>query len=176
MPLRNLGALALVATLALSACSSDDPKPKVAPETSAPSSSGSAPPSGDPVSEGSDPSAAVEAWIAAQNEALATGDTTSVRVLSTPDCHSCDGLIDPIERVHEAGGYFETDGWRIDKSKVTRQGQSAAVIDTAVTITGGKTVNARGEKPVTYDEDKRIIKFKVRRDGEQWAVAFIGFL
>jgi hypothetical protein len=161
--------------LVLGGCSGDDPEPKFAPtETTSPSESGS--PSATVTEVALGPVATVRAWVEAQNEAMASGDTTSVRALSAEPCPACDGLIDPIEKVYAAGGYFKTKGWHVNTAKQARSGGSSALVNAAVTIAGGKTVNAAGQEPVVYAVDRNIIRFKLVRDRSQWLVSFIGFV
>jgi hypothetical protein len=164
----------VVLPLVLGGCSGGDPEPKFAPTeatslTVSSSPSASATPALGPV-------ATVRAWVEAQNEAMASGDTTSVRALSAQPCRACEGLIDPIEKVYAAGGYFATKGWYVNSAKQGRSNDGSALVNAAVTIAGGKTVNAAGQEPVVYAMDRNIIRFKLVRDSSQWLVSFIGFL
>jgi hypothetical protein len=164
---------AVVLVLPLGACS-EDPKPKFAPpESSSPaatSESTSAEPSP------SNPVGTVRAWVEAQNDAMRTGDSSEVRSLSARPCQACDGMIDPIDRVYEAGGYFMTAGWRIHRIKARKVAEKRATVDSAVVIAGGKTVNAAGAKPVRYGVDRKIMVFKLTKPQGTWLVSFIGFL
>ena len=90
--IRTRWALAtLLATCLLGACSDDDPKPDIAdPTPSALELVGD----GESVADDDaartlDTEETVDAWLAAWNAALQTGDTTTVGDLSTPDCGSC---------------------------------------------------------------------------------------
>jgi hypothetical protein len=170
---RSRPAIALaVSVLALGGCSGD-PEPKFAPsESSSPAASGSPSARQSPAN----PVATVRAWVAAQNDAMRTGDSSGVRSLSADPCEACDGLIDPIDKVYEAGGYFKTPGWRIHRIKARRVAGSRATVDSAVVIAGGKTVNAAGEEPVRYGVDRKIIVFKLTKPRGRWLVSFIGFL
>jgi hypothetical protein len=161
--------------LVLAGCSGDDPEPKMAPtESVASTPSTSAPtvsPSVDPLS----PEETVRAWVKAQNEALSSGDTSAARDLSATPCEACDGMLDPIDRVYAAGGHFETRGWKIDRLKLARTEKRRSVVNTAITIAGGRTVNAAGEPPVIYEVERSIVRFKLIRVDDQWFVSFIGF-
>jgi hypothetical protein len=163
--------LGLVSALLVSGCS-DEPVPKVAPPSASPSAS-STPASSEPKLN---PVETVRAWVDAQNEAMLTGDTGDMRDLSAPDCKSCDWSAEPIEKVFAAGGYFHTKGWLINAAKLANADGRHAKVNAAVTVRGGSTLNAKGEDPVVYAADKRIVVFKLTRSDEQWAISFIGFL
>ena len=165
-------ALGLVVPVLLVSGCSDDPVPKVAPrESSAPSVSESPSPT-----QSTDPVGIVHAWVKAQNLAMRTGDTARVRALSSRDCASCDGLLDPIDKVYEAGGYFHTKGWLVDGAKLANSDSANAKVNAGISIRGGTTLNAKGEQPVSYELDRRIVVFKLVRENSEWLVSFIGFL
>lgn len=162
-----------VPALVLGGCSGE-PEPRIAPSESSSPATSSESTSADP--SPSDPVATVRAWVEAQNDAMRTGDSSDVRALSADPCEACEGMIDPIDRVYEAGGYFKTAGWRIHRIKTRRVAGRRATVDSAVVIAGGKTVNAAGEDPVRYGVDHKIIMFKLTRPQGRWLVSFIGFL
>lgn len=171
---RSRPAIALaVSVIVLGGCSGD-PEPKFSPPESASPTTVSSSPSPRPAP--ANPVATVRAWVAAQNAAMRTGDSSDVRSLSADPCVACDGMIDPIDKVYEAGGYFKTPGWRIHRIKARRVAESQATVDSAIVISGGKTVNAAGERPVRYAVDRKIIVFKLTKRQGQWLVSFIGFL
>jgi len=166
-------ALALLApTVVLGGCS-DDPVPKVAPPSDSPSVVSETP---SPSGSAKDPVGAVRAWVRAQNVALHTGDTAEMRGLSATPCESCDGFAEPIEQVYRNGGSFKTRGWTVNGAKARAGTSQPVVIDTAVTIAGGRTVRAAGQDPVVYAPEKHIMVFKVLRNEGSYAVSFIGFI
>lgn len=164
-------ALGLVLPVLLVSGCSDDPVPKVAPrESPAPSVSESSPhPALGPV-------ATVRAWIKAQNLALQSGDTDALRELSATPCGACDDFIEPIDQVYAKGGRFETPGWKVEGAKARAGSKQPVVVDTAITISGGKTVRRAGAQPVVYEAEKHIMVFKVIQNEGRWAVSFIGFI
>lgn len=157
--------------LVLGGCS-DDPVPKVAPHES-PSVVSESP---SPTGPDRGPVATVRAWVSAQNAAMRSGRTDRVRALSTSDCASCDGLVDPIDKVYASGGYFHTKGWTVDAAKVANSSGAGVKVNAAITIRGGKTLNSKGEQPVSYEVDRRIAVFKLIREQNEWLVSFIGFI
>ncbi|WP_395658270.1 DUF6318 family protein [Nocardioides sp.] len=161
-----------VLLLGVTACSGSDPEPHVAaPSSSAPSS-----PSTSPAAADLGPEATVAAWIAAQNEALKSGDTSRIRELSREPCEACEQFIDPIERVYAEGGRFETEGWVLNGSHLRANREGPQVVDAAVTVAGGTTIKSAGAKPVTYESEKHLLVFKLSREGRGWVVSFVGFL
>ena len=174
---RKAFALGLVAPLlVVSGCSGGDPQPKMAPSVSAVGSPSVSPSASPDRVHHLDPTQTVRAWINAQNHALHTGDTDRLRALSSNPCQACNDFIDPIEKVFADGGHFTTSGWRLVRAKERASKKIPRVVDTAVSIAGGRTVLKAGGAPVVYKETKHIIVFKVMPDGSGWAVSFIGFL
>ena len=164
--------VALVVALGLSACTDEDPEPKFAPPSESPT------PSEPRTSEVSalDPVETVRAWVAAYNTALLSGDVSELKQLSYDPCTTCEGFIGPITRVHDAGGHFETEGWTVDGSNVRNSGPATAAVDVAVTIAGGETAESQDAKPVVYETEKHLMRFRLKHDGAAWAVTFIGFI
>jgi hypothetical protein len=168
--------IAAAAVLAALAACEDEPTPDIpdpTPSSASPSPSESSPTSS-PTPEVLTPEETVRAWVDARNQALQDGDTSHVRALTDPDCQACLGLITSIEEVYEAGGRYETKGWRIKSLRVS--GSERPKVDTAMVIAGGTTINAAGEAPVTYPPDRRILVFRLHEDGEGFLVDFVGFL
>lgn len=169
------GLLAL--PLVLAGCSSDDPEPKIAPpEISAPtvSESPTATATEKPVEDS--PEDIVRAWVAARNQALNDGVTGPVQALSSASCRSCKGLIAPIEDIYDAGGHFETTGWRVVKAKQKQANVSRPVVNTALAFAGGSTVSTKGGEANLYPPEKHIVVFKLVRQSGGWSVDFVGFL
>ncbi|GAA4690079.1 DUF6318 family protein [Nocardioides conyzicola] len=166
-----LTAFTLLSVLGLAGCTDDDPEPKFAPPSSeaptSPSTSAAAALS---------PEDTVRAWVDAQNLAMTSGDSTEVRSLGTSDCESCDGLIDPIDAVIDAGGRFETSGWTVDRAKQVSDNSDETTVKAAVTIAAGRTYNSSDAEPVVYGVDRSILQFKLRQTDGRWLVAFVGFL
>jgi hypothetical protein len=164
---------AVVLVLPLGACS-EDPKPKFAPpESSSPAATSTSP---SPRQAPANPVATVRAWVEAQNDALTSGDTEQLKVLSADPCQACDDFIKPIERVYREGGYFHTKGWKVVAAKTRPGSKEPFVVNAGVSIAGGKTLTKRGAEPVVYGPDKRIVVFRVVEQKSRLVVSFLGFL
>jgi hypothetical protein len=119
------GARAVIATavvlLGVSACSGDDPEPKVAPpESSSPSA-----PSTSPVAGSTAPTMPAEAlgtgataarafishWIATLNYAIESGDTSALRSISDDSCKACDRIAKTIDGIYSHGGSMVGGTW-----------------------------------------------------------------
>jgi hypothetical protein len=172
---RSVLATLLVACL-VGACSDDDPKPDIAdPTPSAPSSLGSTTTSASVTpSTTLSPEDTVRAWIQARNRALSDGDTSDVDALSAPDCRSCEELNKVINEVYGAGGHFETTGWTIDSIQ-EKAGSQPVQVDTALTFAAGQTVPSAGADPVSYDEEKHIVSFRLKATGGSYRVQLVLF-
>jgi len=156
----------------LAACD-DDPRPRIGPPEST-SPAPTDPSSSTPESLG--PKETVRAWVEARNYALNTGDVAQVRDLSAASCETCTDLIDPIAEVYKEGGRFETEGWTIASSNVSKQKGRRAEVQVALDVAGGRTTESAGAKPVEYPPEKRIAVFKLNRIEKAWRVSFLGFL
>lgn len=161
----------LLPLVGLAACTDDDPEPAPPlPTTEAPTSPSATTAAPD------DPEETVRAWVEAQNQSMTNGDTTEVRSLSSADCKSCDGLINPIERVFAAGGHFETAGWKVNRLKETESTSRRSTVKAAITISGGQTYESANADPVVYESERAIVEFKLAAVEGEWRVSFIGFV
>jgi hypothetical protein len=169
-------AAVLLAGPTLAGCSGGDPVPKVEPSSSGSSpaaSSGSPSPSQVALS----PEETVRAWVKAQNDAMATGDTSALENLSADHCRTCDQFIDPITTVYQAGGWFKTRGWSVDGTHQRHGSGRLRIVDAALTFASGTTLRHRGEEPVRYGSEKHLLVFRLRRaQSDGWRVVFVGFL
>lgn len=52
-------------------------------------------------------------WVAVFNEAQQSGETASLRQLSTPRCKSCHGYAEQLDALYGGGGRLESNGWRV---------------------------------------------------------------
>jgi len=174
---RALAVALLLATLG-SACD-DEPKPDVAdpsPSSSSPSPSESeTSPTTTPTPEVLTPEETVRAWVDARNQALQDGDTSSAEALSAPSCKTCADLLAPVRQVYEAGGHFETTGWRVVSAKETSTSPSP-VISAGLKYAAGTTVPSAGAEPVTYEVERHIARFTMTSSSGTWLVESIVYL
>lgn len=105
---------AAVVLLGVSACSGEDPEPKVAPpESSAPSDLSTTPasgptaptmPSGAAKESSAGAKAFAEYFIDVLNFAQRTGDTAKLEEISTDACAGCRGYVAAIRETYDEGG------------------------------------------------------------------------
>ncbi|HET6986564.1 MAG TPA: hypothetical protein VFI00_08100 [Kribbella sp.] len=166
---------ALLAACLLGACSDDDPKPDIADPTPSANSSS---PTADTSSAlpSTTPQDAIQAWVAAENEALATGSTDDLRNLAAPGCNGCDGFPKPIEDVYAAGGSFAGGLWKLVNSHVETNFGSAAHLTAAVRIAGGTTTSAAGADPVRYGPQHHLMSFDLTMQEGGWRFSAISFV
>jgi hypothetical protein len=126
------GTLAFACLVALTGCSgaSEDDVPTTAASTADEPSTEPAQPEGQeapgpPVEQPVEPvlpvqargtsvqsaEAFVEYYVALLNHAMVTGDTQTLRAASLDDCSGCADYEDFIDRLHSAGGSYESKGW-----------------------------------------------------------------
>ena len=172
------GPLLVALVLALSgACAGGDPEPKVAEPTPSDTAepSGSASVSASPTVQALGPEETVRAWVDARNDALRSGDTAAVDALSAKDCRSCEQLNKVIREIYQAGGSFETRGWRI-KTLMEKVGAIPVQVDTALIFARGRTIPAAGADPIDYAQEKHIVTFKLVEETGQLKVRLVLFL
>ena len=177
-----IAALALL--LGLSACSGEDPEPRVAPPSpTEPSTTGTAaetPPEMPEAAKGTD-AAAAEAFVkfywATVNYAQATGNTDALRALGD-NCVNCDNSVDFIEEVYGGGGHIRggqgtpTD---VDVSFTELQNEWSAIVDFVLTLTP-QDVDLPGEADDKhYKGGEREIRMYLQPADGSWVVRTMGF-
>lgn len=182
MPSRLRTALVgLVAATALAGCSADaDPEVRIADPTASPTESAEPAPDGPPTlppeAEGTSKAAAeafVRHYVDTINHALATMDSTQLRVLSHRQCGACDGGASFIDRVRRRNGDISGGQYTIASSEVTRL-SGAPGFNTMVGLemkTSLLTVSGTGTR---LDGESGGIPtamgFRVLRDQGQWVL------
>ena len=170
-----LAAVALLAACLLAACTDDDPKPDIPdPTPSAPTSTataGSTSPTVTPTSVAITPREAVDVWLAAWTVAMNTGETQSVRDLSTPDCDSCARLIAKVEEVYEKGGRYETNGWTATRVSEAPDSVSATPSYVMQVVQAPRSLyGADGELVDEAARSKVPMRMTFKSVGDAWAL------
>lgn len=180
---RLLRAIAVsgVLSVLLAGCSGDEPRPKMAPTTSA-SPTPSVPPSLDPTptvvptAPVLGPEETVRAWVEARNETLGSGLAASATLLSARDCKSCRDLLSPIESLYADGGRVETRGWIVEKLRKRPDFGRSGQLLAAVKFSPGKTFTTSSAKPTTFAAENHIMQFGVIRESDTWRISQIVFI
>lgn len=156
-------AVVVLLALAATGCSSDaEPSPMPTPSSS-PSESETpspTPPALPAEAEGTSPAAAkafVRHYFEQINYAALTGDTGTLRELSTDDCESCDAIASNVERIYNAGGHISEEHWQIRSLDVLKASNGDATLSVGARIgreviveaNGEETVKAGGKQPMT---------------------------
>ena len=107
----------VIAVTAFAGCA-DEPKPRFEESTETPSASDSttsATAEPEPWEEKSKAGAKAFAghWIATFNQAIVSGDTSSLESLSSPSCRTCNSVIERLKSIYSSGGFFEGDGYQV---------------------------------------------------------------
>jgi hypothetical protein len=98
--------------------------------------SGSAPAVGSAAAKGGELSAVatVQAWVAARNESMATGDSSDMRALTDRTCMSCRAVLASTGE----GGY-----WTVDSARVIQQGARSAKVRARVSVAARRSAPRR---------------------------------
>ncbi len=176
----RVAAAAMSLALAAGGCS-DDPEPEFAPpEPSASTSNAeSEEPTDVPTSEPPEalsPEDTVRAWVEARNVAVRTGRTDEVYALSTENCETCRNSVEPVETVYDNGGRYETSGWRVQNVATTPKFGNNGEVVAAVIFEAGRTFPDAESAPVSYNEEKHIMLFRLGGSPPNLRVQFVGYI
>ena len=133
--LELLAAAAVLTPLLLAGCGGDDPEPQLPDTAPSPSSTPSASPAAEatqeptlpPEAEGNDEAAAeafVRYYYDVVNYAQATGDVRTLRSLALPACEGCQGGVEYLEGIYQAGGFLKGADYTIQTAEVSAETQS----------------------------------------------------
>lgn len=148
------------------------PTPSSTPsETGSPSPT---PPTMPPEAEGTSPAAAkafVRHYFDQINYAALTGDTATLRALSTDDCESCDAIASNVERIYNDGGRITEENWAVKSVDVLRAADGAATLSVGARIgrevivgaDGENTVKDGGKQPMTVFLTAETGKYRLAR-------------
>lgn len=173
---------ALALLLGLSACSGEDPEPKVAPPSpTAPSTTGTSaerPPEMPEAAKGTD-AAAAEAFVRFYwemvNEAQATGDVAALRSFAE-NCPTCDGGINSIESIYSDGGLVTGGAGRLSDLQTTflDGDQIRAVVEFTLTNSRQIVDYPGATKDVTYPAGELAYQAILMHGPRGWRVVFLG--
>lgn len=156
-------AVVVLLALAVGGCTSDaepSPMPTPSPSPVEPETPSPTPPTMPAEAEGTSPAAAkafVRHYFDQINYAALSGDTETLRELSTDECQSCDAIAANVERIYNAGGHISEEHWQIRSIDVLKASNGDATLsvgarlgrEVIVEATGEETVKAGGKQPMT---------------------------
>jgi hypothetical protein len=117
---RWMAAAVCVSLLAVGGCSDDEPEPNFAPSSSpSPTRSSSPAPEAWEVKSEDGAVAFARHWVDVFNDAQESGETSTLRAISTDSCVSCDGFAGQLEDLYNGGGTLDSDGWAVVHSVPT---------------------------------------------------------
>lgn len=149
------------------------PTPSSSPSESA--SPRPTPPAMPAEAEGTSPAAAkafVRHYFEQINYAALSGDTETLRELSTDDCESCDAIASNVERIYNAGGHMETEGWKLSVvSSVPSRPSLRPAFDLGVQQSP-ETVLESGDdpSPKRYPGGRLAMTIYIKWSGSRWEV------
>jgi hypothetical protein len=149
------GPLAAAVLMAASGCT-DDPSAAPSPPGSTGSVTSSSPSQSETTStKPQGPVAFVQAWVAAENAAINSGDVTSLVSFEAPSCFNCKQLLKPITRIYQAGGFIHSKGWRIKRPNVVDSGGQDVLV-TMLIITSVEVVKPSHNSPIQHHKPDRL--------------------
>ena len=178
---RTRRVVALLACLAVLTGCDSNPSPAPLPsESPSPSSSSPSPTATPPTlpaaAKGTSEAAAkafVRYWIDTLNYAGETGDTSGLRRVSSPECKSCVGIADKIDRVYEQAGYVRGDGWVIrSMAPVSGQSRARPILQIGMFLSEQDLLERAGGEVQHFDGGKQLMVFRLWNN-DRWVVTEI---
>jgi hypothetical protein len=125
-----------------------------------------------PEAEGTSPKAAkafARHYFEGINKAARTGDTDGLRQLGTKDCVSCEAIASNIEKIYNAGGHIESNGWRLTVvTPVPAQPSNRPILDLGVVQSPETVIEQAGASEKAYPGGRKPMTMYLVRDGASW--------
>jgi hypothetical protein len=125
------------------------PEPTASAAVSASPSPAATPPTLPAAAEGTSPRAAkafARHYFDVVNYAARTGDTKDLRSLAAPGCVSCEAIASNIERIYNAGGHIESDGWTLQQARSLKTTSTRSILTLGVRLESEVVVTGEGDK------------------------------
>ena len=168
--------------LGLSACSGEDPDPRVAPPTpTEPSTTGTSaetPPEMPEAAKGTDAAAAeafVEFYWEMVDYAQRTGDLGSLREISSDKCVACQAGIDYLEDVFARHGEFSGGVSRVSNPTTafaTKDGVNYAVVDFNLALTRQHVDLPGTDDDETYTGGRNEVRARLESTRSGWIMDY----
>ncbi|MGZ5418156.1 MAG: DUF6318 family protein [Nocardioides sp.] len=166
------GACAVVLVAGCTSNAEPSPLPEPSASSSATASPSAAPPTMPPEADGTSPKAAkafAHHYFDVINYAARTGDTEGLRELGTKDCVSCEAIASNVEKIYNAGGHIESEGWRLDVvTPVPAQPSDRPILDLGVVQSPEKVIERAGAREKSYPGGKKPMTMYLIRVGASW--------
>lgn len=168
--------------LALAGCGGDDPTPKVADPTSAPSAAPSADESAaaekEPWDERSDDGAIafVKHWLDVFNEMHTSAETDEFEAIATADCRACSEFVSIAESIQSDGGTMDSAGWSLLDAAVGAASTASSKEVAARLHQAAETIEyADGREPTTYPGGRVTVLMTVVWQSGAWTMDEVAF-
>ena len=176
--MRRLGLGLITVGLTLtSGCGGDGPKPSPftppPPSTASPNAATPVLPEAAKANTEAGAKAFVHYWAEVLNHALTTGDTSLLKTLSAPTCHTCAAVAKVLDSTYASGGYFQGGEWSLADMTTARDmtWPHGRVLSATVTV-APETTKSSSAAPVKRFAQKRIPwVFAVVRSQGVWQIA-----
>ncbi|MGZ5417591.1 MAG: DUF6318 family protein, partial [Nocardioides sp.] len=102
-----------------------------------------------PKAEGTSPKAAkafARHYFDVINYAARSGDTKGLRQLGTRDCVSCEAIASNIEKIYNAGGHIESEGWSLEQVRNLQTTSQQSVLSLGVFLKPEVVVSRDGQR------------------------------
>ena len=181
--MRRLLGLAYAALIILSACGREptpiEPTTKASASGAAPSAGANSklkPPTLPAAAKRNDETGAanfVAYWVKVANFASASGDTSLLREVSSPECDACSDYADLYERTHSSGGFIRGGADTLEDVTVERGSTEMFVRAHVISAAGSFKASASSAPKSTPAEDIWVI-YATRHGSDGWEMTQIG--
>lgn len=172
--LTRLAMCGLLATVTLSGCGQQSPKPKPLPQASGGRSSSSAPQAAPtlPPAARENSKAGAEAFtrhfVATLNYAGTTGRFDEFRHLSADSCHECSSFVTNIGAIYRRGGRIEGGEFAITQLRTLPQGHRNSWVSAAFIKTTSQRIYKGGRVSKRVPPERNVFNFKVQWQDGGW--------
>lgn len=167
-------AAGLAACLVAGCASTAEPGPLPSPSSSpSVSTSTATPPTLPPEAEGTSAKAAkafARHYFDVINYAARTGDTDELRALGTKDCVSCEAIASNIEKIYNAGGHIESEGWSLRQIRGLQTTRTSSVLSLAVFLEPEAVVAESGSRE-THKGRRQPMTMRLTTEADAYRVA-----
>ena len=112
-------------------------------------------------------------WVKVANYASASGDTSVLREISSPQCDACNDYADLYERTHTSGGFIRGGADKLQDVSVERGSTETFVRAHVISAAGSFKASASSAPKPTPAEDIWVI-YATRHGSDGWEMTQIG--
>lgn len=110
-------------------------------------------------------------WIDTLNYATVSGDSESLRAVSTEKCQTCQDFAGTLDQIYGAGGQVETDGWSLRAAvPLADRPDNEPALRVEALVSPQTVTQTKGAEAETYGGGQQAMTIFLVSRGEGWLV------